>query len=1409
VDDDLLGDLGSVLGAAGNQASKLVSCYVRAGAGSPPTWNYTLVPFSTGSAIPVPIFFTGAAAGTSVGQGQGTVTATIDLAAVASGTLSVTFDITIDKAKIAALVDPRLELVVSPDQTVVFSGSAPPRLSVIVLSLGQGIADLPGHVQLKAELPISGDGVTSTATVSLVVEPVGVPVSVWLTDAPTVVHPAWFGTSVGTAGLPAPLKSTLQSLISLAGVLGVLGDPVVTLQLVNQALTVDTDQPSTGSRIDLDLSGTPKPVHVGATVTTPWSAPTRPPVTANPSTPDPARSYRYLAAVIRPDGTESGAGAPSDLVHAAVGSSVTVTAPAKPSTGTFSTWRIYRSQLGPEGGSRPVPIGDVGAGAALTDTIPTNVALANAEASTTPPLPLSLDLAWGTATTTVSPAPLPLPVKVRTYDESLPTNTDPDTILNVAGLQLPASGSASLHPNRGNTTPFTLSWKASATPLTVDFTQPRSNTDIHLDLAPLPHVDAVAALDVATLATVTWNATAATTVTGHVRLPPALQVDDLAVHLPNQVSVALHAAPEKRVGYPVDVLQLGWTASGAADLQANLALTDAKKKTTTGTAVVVEGLPANVAIRLVSPHTDDPDLAPDAGKRQEDAEVDVAVGSWSNAPALPKAATDSPAVGNDKTSTIRRVLLRTAPTKVSLPGVGPGPRIAAALDALAEGGSTLRLRVDYLRSFSLHRPAGETVSFEVRADIAELPAARIALSTISKEPVTLPVTTGGATQERHSSVQVRVHRVHAPLHLTVGLASVDRDTGRYDAGDDGDRPSELTVTLHEDSALIDGLRVLTSSWLKDQAPTTQTIASIDQVPSNSSIALLPVPGTIDPTNPANLSWRKSGGMRVRAHVVGGGRTLRLAQTTSDGPPVVDADVRVPENLVLALGGDVGTLKANSDGTKIVDDDIDVAFPGDWHGRPISWHRGSGTIASVSAHELALTSVTGSNPDPNLPEVLRWYRVGTPAESTGVRLDAKGSVVVARVGLVTPDNAANTLRATTAGPKLRLEQRDDLMTAERRGEVAAVAARLTAGSAQLSAWTGSQPADRLRGSTLPVAQSDVLALQPSKLDWVHAALELDPARGNRSLNVTGRVTSPAPGSNRDAIRLRLRGTPDKPTILLGPGTTEIQADMTFGPGAVRAEPAQWVRGAMTAEAGYVSAGIEQFPTYVMLGSAWRIPELVNELDGDDFDDTIFLGSQEVKKWQLPVTRILAGGGELKLGRVSSVAWSSVGLDNDGDPESPWTGSGDWAWGLSDIWFLQLKPNDGATAEVLIHAPGEPKPKGKSDVQVNVNGGQLTARLFVIDMGEHPHVAGRRAAADASAFKHDLKAEVQMEAVEGRFAVGPEVGLDWDPVRPFQDDDTTSSSQWWLASYSYVFGWPVQFGSDGGFGQFDAPWDPYWS
>lgn len=766
----LLDSLGSTLGAAGSQLSRLVSCYVRAGAAG--GWNYTLVPFSAGAPIPAPVFFTGAAQGVAISQSQGTVSATVDLGAAAANSLAVTIDIVVNTGAIAPLINPRLELVLSPDHTVIASGgSAPTRLSVIVLSLGANSAPVPKHVRLKADLPITGDGISSTATVSARVEAVGVPVTAWLTDGMVTTETGWFGTSLGVNNLPGPLKTALGGLgLILSPILG--SDPALSLQRVSQIYTVDTDEATTGSRIDLDVSGTGGAIDIGAVIKTPWAPATRPAVAAQAATPDPTHIYRYMAAVLRPDGTESPPGATSAPVDAASQSLVEVTAPPEPSTGAFAHWRLYRQRLTSAGWSTPILIVDlngqpinVAADGTHTDTIPTDIAAEQLdESTTTPPVPTDIDLRWGTPQTPVTPAPRPLPIKIRSYDETLSSNIDPESVLTIADLRLPRAGSASLHPNRGAITPLTFHWDADSTPLTLDYQQIRSKTHIHLVLAPLPRVTAAAGLDTADLAAVTWNAEVPTAVSGYVHLPPTILVDDIKVDVPATVSVALHSASEKRAGYPIDVLTLGWIADTVSNLQVRIALTDANTKKTTGTALVVKEMRPNVGVELVLPNRDDPALKADPPLLVDDGQVTVVAGRWVNAPIPGTEPVEFPKIVADSVTPIGQLLMRSAPGTVSVPSPGPGPGIAAVVAQLAEGGSSVAVRVDGLRSLSVQRPAGEIVKFDLRADFAEPQAARLTLTSIAREPVDLPVTATTTFTERFATIQVRVRQIAGPLH---------------------------------------------------------------------------------------------------------------------------------------------------------------------------------------------------------------------------------------------------------------------------------------------------------------------------------------------------------------------------------------------------------------------------------------------------------------------------------------------------------------------------------------------------------------------------------------------------------------------------------------------------------------------
>ncbi|MBA3512316.1 hypothetical protein [Sphingomonas sp.] len=1357
------------------EARKVISTYARARASDTTPWQYTLVPFSAGTATPAPVYFE-APSGSSV-SGQHTVSADVSLD---GSWLVVKLTLKLDATAVASYEKPRVEVVLCPERSVLPDAAAE-RLSVIVLSLGlaaNGSAlDPPAEFTVTAKIPTSPDGRLSPAQ-AMIDNPGGAPAVVWIADGPVTSRKAYLGTTAGLDKLDATL---LNSLTSLLGVnLITLTNKLARLE-VDGVLTVDTDAPVTGTRVAITF---PAPdVKLAAQVTTPWVPSARPAVRVTGGSGS-SRRWRYSVAARRNDGTLSPPGAASAVVTADTGASVSVESPPSPGFSHFTEWVLYRARLAPGGWTTPEAVVDMAAGVTISDVLPDP----NTAVPGEPGDPGFLQITWGDKAQLAPPSPAGMKLLARTdsYDEVLPGQRMQTLEATVA--ELPPNGLAKLRPTRGNLEGMHFRWDAGATAVEVK--------------------------------TSTQLSSAGMTIFGG---------------LPEQATFALHPttglaalAPPLSDSAPFSRVFAGWRASAMASLHARVVAVP-EIGPTSAMAVVLEGLPTDLALELVLPRDRIPGESAAIHDARKYAPIRAVVGKWQGAPVAGESPTVALEVEPTATDTIGRLLVRFGPPeKTNLPVAGPGPELTVDI-GLPPAGQTAFAAVDVagLRRLDLRRAPGYVERFAARLEMAQPCAARIRL--------TIPDESGDRT-----SINTRVGRLAATTELDISMLTVE--PGQLaDASDPQQRPGELHVEVPAVEGATGPLLEQVRVFIDTVTASSAMVMEIDALRPGARIDLLPVPSVVDVAGNDRYAWKSPPtgpgvGARIAATLPGGALLRLAAQEGARGSASdtrrkpLDVVAGVPETVTLRFGGDLGTLGQGTDATRIVD--AEASFSDDWAGRPVFWRGGRGSVVTGgSATELAITVESGTPPDPTPPPLLAWYRIGDRARGeAGARLVADGPVR-ARVAIVADDRAEHRtrLRAPTAGPKVRLEQLDDLdpaVAVDDRGKVAAIAARIAVNSFAMSGWgipdaeaRTRLPLTRVLGSMRMPERADVLEEIPELHGWSRLDIGLDPNRPNRSISVIARSRRTTTDRGRDTSNLRLSGTPDHIIALLGPGVVELESTGEFLPappsadhaiGEMIAEPSVWFRVAEVVEAAYTRAQLRQIPPRLVLVSGWRNPELVNELESSDLANPIRYGPIDAKRWKLDATRILASG-TLRLGRMSSVRWDSAMDVDAGDVGSTDLGviwGRDVLYSLSDIWHLTLTPHGSEPVEAILHSMGEAFEGGGSNFQATVSGGELTTRIFKVKLGDRKMAARRRARLEVGGWPTELAVEIQISPVEGSFAVGPQVGIDWDPFRYLQDDETSDDSWWWMAAYETPFG-SAQFGSHGFTGMYDAPWDPYWS
>lgn len=1427
--------LGDLLRSLGGTVGQLVSCYVRAGTGDPATWTHFLLPFGTpATPLPIGVWFDNPGTGVAVGTAHATARATIDPTGLPSGTTRVAIDLDLQAAP--ALTEPRLQLVICTERGVlVQSGQpAPERLGVAVIDLrAAATSGLPRALRLTVTLP-PNDHVTTRATVAASVTPragqTAAPLHVGIVDGVTATRPALLATTVGLSSLPAGLGTTLGGV--LGGLLGGAGLTVTTS--IGEIHTVDPDGPVTGLRAD--LTATPAVANTALTwsadLDTSWAPGARPAVTTNH--PGGPLRVRYAVAARRADGSETPPGAESAPAAVAAGAGVQVTLPPAPSGMTaFSGWRVYRSRLTGADWSTPVLVDDRAAGTTFTDTVDADDA---AFAGTPPPEPAALRLVWHGPT---SPDPLTLDAAVRTVDESLDALAPParPTMAITARVTLPPSVALDLRPGRGTTSATTVHWESGAgsrAGVDVRLERPRTGLDVHVQSAALPRtVDAAVLVDTPVLTTATWTATETCAVTGSAVLPgeagARTELTDLSAALPSVFSVGLRAVDDPPTATPdVTDVAAGWCASAACGpLVVRVVETPATGSTdpVTLTDARIESLPADLALhlRLPAKHAVDPPLLVDAG-------------GWQGRPAPGDVPAAVPAIGGPggSLSGLRLVRRPRPATLPALPVRGPGPGLAADLRSAPAGLQLLDVRASGVTRVRIDKAAGRDTNVHATATI-EPTGARIQLASVDDDGV--PTT-----------VQVRARRIGPALDVRIER----REGGLLDVttGAEADAIEGLRI-FQESGGTTDGAaRPVAAHRPTASSDVTAVVASLDRLAAGEArVSLHPVgdeppPGSDEP-RPMRISATLDDDADTRPHRL---RLSLQARRDGEGPKPVDVDAELPAELQAVVQGDAGTLGpdtgAGTGGDVVLHDPLALFEPG-WVGRAVRWSGGTGVVIGVpDATHLDVTPDAGATvPDEHAGRPARnWYRVvDDPRRDTGVRVTPsrpiRARVAAAAIG-------GWGLCGITSTPQLRVESEPDLVLPASpdepaRGATAGLSVRV-AGLARVvqSAWRGTGELPRLHsllGSSSTFAlppQDDVLAEVP-ELSWLCAdvafqdrplrsllaVLHHPPARPapadltgrQRTLGAQVRAEPDGVEQARDALRLRLFDVPDGLHLRIGPGVMELANSDAIRGGRMHAEPSLWMRSpAPFAEAGYGSTFINRFPPTLVLASGVAAPDLGG---GVTTSGSMTFGSQTVRSFNTPATRILVAGGDLDLGRQRSVAWDGPRSGS----KDPWardtpTDAGlgsELFWSLSDVWFMRLTPTGSGPGELLLFTPGEPKGDGdpKSAIEAKATGVQVTARILKVKLGAREMVPARRAVLEAGDWPAELAAEIQLDGVEGAFAVG----MDGLGITDWMQTDQTTAGHWWMCAYDAILGFEAaQFGSS--FGTIDlrdAPWDPYWA
>jgi hypothetical protein len=1423
-----LADLRELLAGLGTTVGQVVSCYVRArvsGSG----WTYFLVPFGTpATPLPIPIFFTGAAPGTSINGAHGVVTATLEPISTAGGTVVLTVVVDLTAAP-ATLVAPQLEFVACTEQTIL-PGTNATRLEVAIVATGdQTTSDLARKIQLAVALPPTNDRTTVasiTATADLRAGQTTNTTTISVVDGPVEKVHALLGTPVPVANLPAGLSTTLQGIGGgiLGGILG--GGSLTAYVDVADVLTVDSERPFTGTTAALVW----KPALAGgqarasARLTTPWTPPTRPAVAAGAAT-NTGDAVRYAVAGVRADGSETPVSAPSRFVRPAAAGSVQLTLPPKPAKGQLTAWSVYRSRLL---GDRWGPYVGLGVthpfGATVTDATPHQD-----EAGLVRALPTSVFAEWGQPAS-VSPAAFPLDATVITHDEELDALVPPARpgLTATITASLPPTLSLDVAPGRALTdaSVVTLVAPADLTAVHVVLDGPRSG--LHLDASSpriAGHTTASFNVEFGTDlgGHVAWAAGSTTHLDASAALPTSaglVEVPFAHLDVPRQLSVAVHNSAPSPTTRVVDAAAV--LAGGALHAEARVRMPDAQSPLLIDAAV--DGLAPTTGMQLVTP-------APGAVAER----VAFAWGVWANAPTPGAAPSATPVVDAATVAaptTHLRLRVENAPPAGTDLVTTPAPvqPASSALAAIALRQATgaptqLDVNVDGLRHADVAKAAGDDLAVDA------------AITVDAPCPARVQIHNGDGP----NTVHTRVRRFGPRLHVRVGHTTF----------------GSTTATVADDSDPVDGLRLWSEAGGVTGSPDRPvgTHTDIDASPVSTIVAevgaVAPRAGvSIDPAGPAPAAGTDEA-RPVRASFDAG-----VAGTTEIGIylhtggadpalPTVDVAAQVPDHLGVVAGGSAGTLAPISTATQLVDNE--GGFDASWLGRSVQWATGQSTITNVVDATQVQLAPGAAAPGPDFGDVAtNWYRLVddpavTPAlasPGTGARIRTGSAPLRARLGVELRSGWG--LLGVGPGPRLRTDQpddtliapgdpaHDDVSTEAGLGAFTIRAAGLAA--ADFSAWFDPAAGDDLLGA-LHRPPANVLE-RPQESRWTVAVVKFAPAtRANRGLGVAFHDTEgwdglqpgavppdPTPGEGRapmtpgqrdratlgrNAFALRLAEVPDEVTLRVAPDVVALDASGALGPGFAHTETAQWLRGAPFGEAGYSRIAITQIPRRLTMASGWRMPDMGGGVDSDDHYS--FGELSNIASYKLSASRIAVGVDDLVLGRFSTVAW-----DTFRDGNTPWV-NGRAKWSLTDIWFLTIHPMwSVGDAELVVYKPGEPQTDGKSAFELSMHDGTVLARIFKVKLTEQPLVPGRRAAIDAATWTSPkLESEIQLGNVLDNFAVNMDAYTHFGP--PWGQEDETNAGDWWMVAYDQpIDGFDLQFGSSFGNEAHRAPvWDPYWA
>lgn len=1169
-----IGQLRELLAGLGSSVGQVVSCYVRAKAGAT-DWSYFLVPFGTTAApVPVPIFFAGAAAGISIAGAHGTVKASIDPAASATGTVAVTLDVDLTNAP--ALSNPQLEVVLCTERGILPSSPEPNRLNVAVVgSGGSTSADLVRLIQLKVSLPPTDDHTSQasiTATVGLRPGQTSMPVNVALLDGPVTKHDALFGTSVAVAGLPAGLGGALGAVGgTIGGILGGGGGGggagLTVYASVQGVYTVDSAGPVSGTRGRL----TCKPTVAGgqivasARVTTPWTPPGRPAVVAtSPTTASPP--VRYGVAGVRADASETPVSAISAAVRPAAGDAVQLVLPPKPSKGQLTSWQVYRSRLTAGKWGPFVAVGPTKAfGATATDATPHS-----SDDGVTRAVPSSLTLEWGQPAA-VAPAPFPLDVFVESLDAELDLLAPPAGPASKATVQadLPDKLTVELHPGRAPT---------DATRIVVDAAAPFPLQRVVLDTRRSDFHLTATCPQVPKLLTITSNTAFGSATGGHIGWSASADA-----HIE---ASAMLPSPDGLIELPVARVEVprAFTIAVRTDTpSATLRRTEA--------AVITDGQPLTAVARVRMPDATNPvlldaevtTLAPVLAARlvvpapgAVNERVELVWAGWSNPPiagVVPpaKPVIDEAAVPGP-TSRMRLRLLDAPPTGTDLTTTpvfskGVNGRIEAVVLHQRPNKPTLvDANLDGLRRAVVNKAAGADLAVDAAITVDAAVPLRVQIHD----------------EAGPTTIQARARRFGPILGLHVGRTVFGSTSASVVPG--SDPLAGLRLWVESGGATTDHQHPVGTHHDDGTRTVSTVVAELVSLAAGTKVAIepagpAPAVGAPDgrPTRASVSSADEKHSLSAHVFLATGGPKA--------APSAVDVIAELPKAVRLVVGADAGTLAAGSGagpaqtGFKLID--LDGAFDIGWKQRKVQWSTAAGPAQGTITDVLDPTTMLVA-PDPGSgppgaalgDASTNWYRLidgpGAAADGTGssgARLRTGGGPLRARLGLELRPGWG--LLGTTATPQVRTDQPDDLvalpaMTSEiDRAKLGAATARIAGlASFDQTSWVGVGEQSRLLASMAPVPAE--VTNRPDLLRWSVLVVGFVPdARANRGFAVASHVTVGFPTLNaavrpltpgargrgdlgRNGAKLRLAAIPDQLVLRSAPNITELMNSGPAGP-----------------------------------------------------------------------------------------------------------------------------------------------------------------------------------------------------------------------------------------------------------------------